>query len=280
VISFLDTTNIVTLLALTSTNYPVLLSEQNNPRTNSKGKMWDYLRFLTYPIAAKVISTSQGVDSYFDWLPKSKRAVIYNPLATVEDGKTFDFTQGVDADKKWIIAMGRLTYQKGFDILLQAFHQIVNKYPNWQLIILGEGQLRSELENLRDDLGLNHQVILPGVIKNPFPLLKKSHIFVLSSRFEGFGNVLIEAMACGLPVISTDCPSGPREIIRDGIDGILVPNEDISALASAMDRLMSDEQERQCLASHAPEGVTRFNLEKIVEMWEVLFSEFLHKKVK
>jgi GalNAc-alpha-(1->4)-GalNAc-alpha-(1->3)-diNAcBac-PP-undecaprenol alpha-1,4-N-acetyl-D-galactosaminyltransferase len=281
VISFLDTTNIVTMLALTGTKYPVLLSEQNNPCTNSKGRIWDNLRFLTYPKAAKVISTSQGVDSYFNWLPKSKRAVIYNPLATVEDGSnTVDLPQGADPEKKWIIAMGRLTYQKGFDILLPAFHQIINKYPNWQLIILGEGQLRSELEHLKDDLGLSHQVILPGVIKNPFPLLKKSHIFVLSSRFEGFGNVLIEAMACGLPVISTDCPSGPREIIRDGIDGILVPNEDISALASAMDRLMCDEKERQRLAAHAPEGVTRFSLEKIVEMWEVVFTEVLQKKAK
>lgn len=281
VISFLDTTNIVTLLALTGTKYPVIVSEQNNPRISSKGRVWDQLRRVIYPKATRVVSTSQGVDNYFHWLPKTKRAVIYNPLATVEDcGGAVNLPQGVDPDKKWLIAMGRLTYQKGFEILLSAFHKIANKYSEWQLIILGEGQQRSELENLRDNLDLTHQVILPGVISNPFPLLKQSKFFVLSSRFEGFGNVLIEAMACGLPVISTDCPSGPREIIRDGVDGILVPNENISALAAAMDHLMSDEQERQRLAAHAPEGVTRFSLEKIVGMWEVLFNEVTKERAK
>jgi GalNAc-alpha-(1->4)-GalNAc-alpha-(1->3)-diNAcBac-PP-undecaprenol alpha-1,4-N-acetyl-D-galactosaminyltransferase len=281
VISFMEITNILTLLALTGTKYPVFVSEQNNPITNSKGKMWDKLRFFIYPKATMVVSTSQGVDNYFDWLPKAKRAVIHNPLATIEDVKDpVNLPVGADPDKKWVIAMGRLTYQKGFDILLSAFHKIAHKYSDWQLIILGEGQLRPEIEHLREHLELTHQVILPGVIRNPFPLLKQSKFFVLSSRFEGFGNVLIEAMACGLPVISTDCPSGPREIIRDGVDGILVPNEDISALTAAMDCLMSNEQERQRLAAHAPEGVTRFSLEKIVERWEILFHEVTKERAK
>ena len=228
-----------------------------------------------------MISSSQGVDNYFHWLPKTKRAVIYNPLAAVEDDQsTINLPKGADPNKKWIISIGRLTYQKGFDILLSAFQRIAYKYPDWQLLILGEGELRLELENLRDKLGLTYQVFLPGLLDNPFPFLKQSKLFVLSSRFEGFGNVLIEAMACGLPVISTDCPSGPREIIRNSVNGILVPNEDMPALAATMDRLMSDEEERQRLAARAPEGAKLFTLEKIVGMWEALFSEVTQERGK
>jgi GalNAc-alpha-(1->4)-GalNAc-alpha-(1->3)-diNAcBac-PP-undecaprenol alpha-1,4-N-acetyl-D-galactosaminyltransferase len=274
VISFLDINNILTLIALINTNLTILVSEQNNPRMHAIGRFWEILRRLSYPLATKVVSSSQGVDDYFDWLPKKKRAVIYNPLAAVNDNQTqIDLIKGFDIQKKWIVAMGRLTYQKGFDILLRAFHKIAHKYPDWQLLILGEGELRSDLENEIENLDLTKRVILPGRIDNPFPLLRLSSLFVLSSRFEGFGNVLIEAMACGLPVISTDCPSGPKEIIREGIDGILVPNEDASSLATAMDGLISDQAKRQSLASHAPEGAERFSLEKTIKIWEKLFDE-------
>lgn len=282
VISFLHQTNVLTLLALTKTSHPVIVSEQNNPRMYYIyfGSLWEKLRRVTYPKAARVVSTSQGVNEYFDWLPPTKRAVIYNPLAAVKDDQsTINLLQGADPDKKWVIAMGRLIYQKGFDILLSAFQQIANRHSDWQLLILGEGELRSELEVLRENLGLNHQVVLPGLLSNPFSLLKKSKLFVLSSRFEGFGNVLIEAMACGLPVVSTDCPSGPREIIRHEIDGLLVPNEDVSALAAAMDRLMSDEAERKLLAARAPEVAERFSLEKVIGIWEELIAQVVKEKL-
>ncbi|MBA3922659.1 MAG: glycosyltransferase family 4 protein [Nostocaceae cyanobacterium] len=274
VISFLDINNILTLIALINTNFTIFVSEQNNPQMHAIGRFWKILRRLSYPLATKVVSSSQGVDDYFDWLSKTKRAVIYNPLTAVNDNQTqIDLIKSIDFSKKWIVAMGRLTYQKGFDILLTAFHKIANKYPDWQLLILGEGELRSDLENEIKNLDLTERVMLPGRIDNPFPLLRLSKLFVLSSRFEGFGNVLIEAMACGLPVISTDCPSGPKEIIREGIDGILVPNEDVSSLAIAIDCLISDEAKRQNLAAHAPEGAERFSLEKTIKIWENLFDE-------
>lgn len=279
VISFLDTTNVLTLISLMGTKYPVFPTEHCEPNLNYCGKVWDLLRRITYFRAAKVVSVSRGVDNYFNWLPKIKRAVIYNPLIKITDEpNATSLPKGANSEKKWVVAMGRLNYQKGFDLLLYAFKKIAAKFTDWQIIILGEGVCRTHLENLRESLGLTHQVLLPGQIKNPFPILKRSQLFVMSSRFEGFGNVLIEAMACGLPVISTDCPSGPREIISDGIDGILVANEDVSGLAAAMDNLMSNEALRKRLAAQAVKVTERFSLEKVTGIWENVINEVITKK--
>lgn len=280
-ISFLKETNILTLLALINTDIPVIISEQNNPRLDASGGLWDKLRTLIYPMASKVVSCSQGVNDCFDWLSKDKRAIIYNPLTPIErEQKITNTTEKVDDDRKLLVAMGRLTYQKGFDILLSAFHKFADQYTQWQLVILGEGELREKLEKQIDDLGLTNRVVLPGVIKNPFPFLQKSKIFVLSSRYEGFGNVIIEAMACGLPVISTDCPSGPREIINNQVDGILVPTEDVWALAYSIEDLILNPEKAAKLAKTASQTVERFKLQQIVEDWEKLIAEVSNQKTK
>lgn len=281
VISFLVETNILTLLALIQINYPVLVSEQNNPATGNKN-IWKKLRHWIYPLANKVVSVSEGVDNYFDdWLPKTQRSVIFNPLQPINDevGK-FDLPKGADPNKKWAIAMGRLVYQKNFELLLSAFQKIIDRYPDWQLLIFGEGEMREELENLRDQFGLDDRVLFPGQTNNPIAVLKIAKLFILSSRWEGLPAVLFEALACGVPVVSTDCPSGPREIIRDGVDGILVPTDDILALATAMDSLMSDENKRQHLAANTTEVKERFSLNKIVNSWEILINQAIKEKTK
>jgi len=279
VISFVTPTNILTVLSLIKTRYPVIVTEHCDPTVRSYRKIIEKLRIFIYPKAAKVVSVSKGVDAYFDWLPKTKKVVIYNPLVLIENEQDQpNFIECFDPNKQWIVSMGRLNNQKGFDLLLSAFAKIADRYPDWNLLILGEGEIRQQLEKIRDDLGLANRAILPGNISNPFPILRRSQLFVMASRFEGFPMVHGEAMACGLPIISTDCPSGPGEIIRNNLDGILVPNGDISALATAMERLMSDPQERQRLATYAPEVTERFSLEKVMAEWQLLMSEVIKEK--
>jgi glycosyltransferase involved in cell wall biosynthesis len=274
ILTFTEKINISTLIALLGTQYPIIINEQNNPQLNYVGRLWNQLRWLVYPLAKKLVTPSQGVSDCFPWIPARKKAVIYNPLVPIITTQepiqlSFNFNQS----KNWIVAMGRLTYQKNFEMLLSAFAKIADRHPQWQLLIIGEGELRKKLENLRGELNLQDRVLLPGALKNPFPVLKQAKFFVLSSHYEGFGNVLIEALACGLPVISTNCPSGPSEIVRDEIDGILIDNENIHALTEAMDSLISDEIKRQNLAARAREGASRFTLEKVIDMWEKLFIQ-------
>jgi glycosyltransferase involved in cell wall biosynthesis len=274
VISFMDHTNILCILALWGTGLPVIVTEHFDPTARSCGKAWQWLRRLTYIYATRLVTPSPGAMEYFSWLSAAKKMVIYNPLGVLPQDTEYPIPEGVDATKNWLVAMGRLTYAKGFDLLLQAFHKIAPHHPDWQLIILGTGELLSELENLREHLGLEKSVVFLGFVQNPFPLLKQAKLFVMSSRFEAFPNALVEAMACGLPAISFNCRSGPNEIIRDGIDGILVAPENVEALAQALDRLMSDKEERKRLASRATQVKERFGLEKIIGIWEKLLTNF------
>lgn len=279
VMSHLTEYNILTVLAMLGTNYPVLITEHCDPNLISYGKLWEMLRRVVYPFASRLVSVSQGVENYFTWLPKAKKTAIYNPffVSPSYDAKA-EIPLGVDPKRKWIMSMGRLTEQKGFDILLEAFATVASRHRDWQLIILGEGELHHELQQLVIKLDLAEQVTLPGRVKNPFPLLRQAQFFVMSSRFEGFPMAHGEAMLCGLPVIATDCPSGPNELIRDGVDGILVPNQDRTALAEAIEDLICDPHKRQRLAKSAPEVGTRFSLDKIIQDWIELSHRVIHER--
>ena len=168
------------------------------------------------------------------------------------------------------MAMGRLAQEKGFDLLLDAFALVAGRHPDWTLEIVGEGPLRSHLESYTQKLDLGGRVLMPGFTRQPFDAMRRADLFALSSRCEGFPNVLLEAMACGVAAVSFDCPSGPRHIIRDGVDGTLVPSGDTHALAQSLDRLMGNEAERRRLAARAPEVAVRFGAAKIMSIWEDL----------
>jgi len=270
VVSFLDTTNILTLLATLGLGVPVIVSERIDPSFNDElGRIWRVLRRLVYPLAAKVVVQTNAVLVRMRRQLGTRVVVIPNPV--VEPEARHSARRAQPSDQKWVIGIGRLTVQKGFDVLLQGFAQVADRHPDWSLRILGDGPLSASLQRQIADLGLEARAFLLGRTSNPIPLLAESDLFVMPSRFEGFPNALCEAMACGLPVISFDCPSGPGEIIRNGVDGILLPREDLESLVAAMNCLMNDSDVRQRLSEHAPEVIGRFGLDRVVDEWERVF---------
>ena len=173
---------------------------------------------------------------------------------------------------KRVVTIGRYAYQKGYDLLLQAWAEVERQFHDWTLDIYGQGDQTSYRE-LMGDLGINaNRCHLNGPVDDVVKTYQNSTIFVLSSRFEGFGLVLVEAMACGLPVVSFDCPAGPDEIITDGADGLLVPSGDVHALAEKLMTLMADEELRKRLGQQARQTAQRYDMKTIANQWRALFE--------
>ena len=269
VISFIHWTNMLTLMAAFGQGAPVIVSERSDARRHRIGPGWSTLRRLLYPKAHAMVVQSEAMRRWAKTIVwKDNIYIIPNPVAPPPSSLgTVSSSPGPR-----VVAMGRLGYEKGFDLLLRAFEKCVAEHPDWSLIILGEGPERGRLKELATELGIEDRVRVAGLVREPAAILRGASMFVLSSRYEGFPNALLEAMACGAPVVSFDCPSGPTEIIRDGVDGILVPPEDVDALSAAMKRLMSDESERRRLALRAPEVLQRFGVEKVMEAWEAVIQ--------
>lgn len=204
-----------------------------------KNRLRDFVVKRLFGSTDHLIAVSRGVLEQYQQiysLDKAKTSVIYNPIS-VDDirikGEEYPEHPWFGGDEKIILATGRLIPQKNFTGLLHSFHSVASKVEA-KLIVLGEGPMRGELESLRSELGLDELVDFPGYVNNPYAFMKRAHLFVLSSRSEGLGNVIIEALASGLPVVSTDCESGPREILGDNEWGKLVPVGDNDALAEAI----------------------------------------------
>jgi glycosyltransferase involved in cell wall biosynthesis len=265
-IAFLAKVNVVTVLATRGLGLPVILSERNNPQRQSFSPVWVWLRHRLYGLADGFVTPSRGVLGCFPDPLRARGRVIPNPVEPPAH-------PSARAAGRTVVAVGRLVWQKGFDLLLQAFARIAPRQPGWRLVIWGEGPERGRLEALRDTLALGDRVALPGLTARPGQWTEDGSLFVLSSRYESFGNVITEAMASGLPVVAFDCPFGPGEIVRDGVDGVLVAPEDVTALAAALDALLADPERRARLGAAARDGVKRFDRARVMALWDQLIAE-------
>jgi len=274
VISFMDYMNVLTLLATLGLPVSVIVSERNDPRFHFLGDIWSRLRSRLYRRAKALVVQSTAVKQWAQVIaPPALVHVIPNPVSAAAG---CDDHEAVPIAGPFVVAMARLVHQKGLDLLIEAFARCTQTRGEWSLVIIGEGEERERLSEHAARLGLTGRVLMPGRLQAPATVLRKASLFVLSSRHEGFPNALLEAMCCGLPVISFDCPSGPAEIIHDGVDGVLVPPENVAALANAMGRLMDDERERQYLGEQATRVVERFSLDKVMSQWEQVIDQAMN----
>ena len=228
------------------------------------------------------------------WPELSNVTVIPDPITILREKETVNSEKFAAAGKREVgvnrvVTIGRYAYQKGYDLLLQAWAEVertrkeergrrneeMRELENWTLDIYGQGD-QTDYRQLMAELGIDsNRCHLNGPVEDVVKAYQESSIFVLSSRFEGFGMVLIEAMACGLPVVSFDCPAGPDEIITDGVDGLLVPSGDVYALAEKLMLLMSDENLRRRLGQQARQTAQRYEMTTIADQWTALFEKVI-----
>lgn len=286
VVSFLDYANYLVLLSKKIFNLkpPVIISERNAPDENLSNQRYKeikkFLIKMSYKLASGIICVSNGVKNSLRErynLAEDKCFVVYNGI-DLEEVKLKSLENVDEPFFSWIkekipiiTACGRLSIQKNYPLLMRCFKKILN-YIDARLVIIGKGELEMFLKNYVRELGIENKVLFLGFQHNPFKYIAKSTVFVLSSLWEGFPNVLLEAMACGVSVVSTDCPFGPNEIIVNGKNGILVPNNDESALSTALISVLKDESLRKKLVNKALESVEKFKIENMVSNYEKIFE--------
>ena len=282
VVSFLTNVNVNVLIASMGMDVPVVVSERTNPvYSQSAGKLLQLLRRLTYRRARFVVMQTQASVEPFKALVPGVRdvAVVPNPLPPsmpaprMTDDSALPIYQASDCSVKHIVAMGRLVATKQFDVLMDVFGQLASRHPQWCLTIWGDGPLRASLEQQIEKKGLTGRIVLAGRTSDPWQALSRADIFAMTSRVEGFPNVLMEAMALGLPCVALDCPSGPAELTRNGQDARLLPLQQPDALVDALDNLMRDASARRVLGRQAAASVRqRYGLDTILAQWEDVFK--------
>lgn len=274
VVSQQERENALTVLATRGMGIPVIATVHSDPSLGDPSRAWTALERLTYGLAdAVIVQTPQARDFYSARIRRRVR-VLPNP---VTPPPAANGAAPASPRRPVVLTVGGLRPVKNQALLIRAFARVAPRHPDWTLVIVGEGPSRAQLETLAAAQGVGARVQFPGWVSDVYSLYRRADLFVLSSLREGWGMVLCEAMSCGLPVISTRCPTGPEHIVRDGIDGRLVRNEDEPALAQAMGELMADPAARQRLARRAPEVLDRFSSQRIMGEWQVLLDQLTHR---
>ncbi|WP_336579942.1 glycosyltransferase family 4 protein [Alcaligenes sp. CHO6] len=280
VLGMMTTSSVLAISAAKGLPCKVIATEHTHPPSQSLSPFWQKARLRTYPQAHAVIALTAGTA---DWLrehvPGSQVHVIPNAVRwPMDSAEPLVPVPALPDGRKRLLAVGRLHPVKGFDTLIESFAMLSNYFPDWDLVILGEGEQRGALEARIQELELQERIQLPGRVGNMVDWYEQSDLYVLSSRMEGLSNSLLEAMASGLTAVAFDCDTGPREIIRANIDGVLVrPVEDIEALAAHLSDLMANEDKRQRLARRATDVRDRFSSARVLALWQQVLEQCLRR---
>jgi len=270
VVAFGDQTNVLAILATRRLGVPLVISERSMPGVHRIGALWNALRRAAYPRADRLVVQTEVARAWAARVVSSDRIrVIPNPLGR----EYLSVSKPLPARENRVIAIGRLGPEKGYDMLLEAFTRVAPQFPDWSLTFFGDGPLREPLEALaRSRLGPT-RIRFHGITRRPDQELLRSAVFALSSRYEGFPNALLEAMACGCAVVAATCDAGPAEIVADGRTGMLVEPNSIDALAAALARVLGDAALRDRLGRAASLEALGYAPSRIADRWEAVFAE-------
>ena len=292
VIPFTEGVYCFTILSLLGTGIPIIASERLDPAAMSLTRK--LLKRLLLPYADWLVVQTQSIKEYFPKKIQAKTSIIYNPVVTevfkspdglhVQGANPASSVQssntpieGMGQEKlNRIISVGRLYPQKNQEMMIRAFAKVADEFPDWQLVIFGEGPLRAELEFLVSSFKLEGRVLLPGRTEHVIEELRKSKIFCMSSDYEGMSNSMIEAICVGLPIVTTDV-SGVKELIEDGENGFVVPCGDVNEMETALLKLLSDDTLRQAFAAKNSSKKVLFKLDNVVKQWLSLINLIIYK---
>lgn len=266
VISFLPRTNVASVLVSRLTGCRVVVCERIDPRMEPLPLSTRIGRALVYPLSHGIVLQTAGATNW------ARQRVPFGPLGIIPNPVKPMVRPAAVEPEPVILGVGRLYPQKRFDRLIDAFAAVAAEFPQLRLRIVGDGPLRSELRERADRTGFGSRIELPGSRQDIATEYARAKVFVLSSDFEGFPNVLAEAMSMGLPAIAVDCPTGPAEMIESGKDGILVSPGDKDGLVAAIRSVIQDEKLADRLGREARNVVTRYAPETVLDQWEAFIG--------
>ncbi len=272
VISFLSQINIYSIIASIHTNTKLIVSERNDPYQVPTVKSIRIFRNFLYKFIDKLVCQTEDAVKYFNKTIQKKSIVIYNPLneelLNMIEKKKENSLKNNSVIENSIVSVVRLEPQKRVDLLIEAFYEVQKQFPEYRLIIYGDGSCRKSLSDQIISLNLQNKVYLPGFVNRVNEKIKNAYMFVICSEYEGMSNSLIEAMALGLPVISTNSPiGGAKMLINNEINGILIPVNNKDSLVEAMIKILENPEFRNKLARNASNIVNIINNKKIIDKW-------------
>lgn len=272
-ISFMSDANMRAIIATSFLKTKNLISVRIDPRIGYKNPMKAFLAKLLYPAAEGCVFQTEDAQMWFSKSVQRKSRVIFNPVSDV-----FFSNQGMPLKEKRIVSCGRLSKQKRFDLLINAFDQICDVFPEYTLEVYGVGDLKHQLQEQITNLNRADRIRLMGRCEDISNAIKDASLFVLSSDYEGLPNALMEAMALGLPVISTDCGGGgARALIEDGVDGCIVPCNDVNALATAIKAYLAAPEDMAIRSEKAKQKGQTFEGKNIIAKWEAYMKKICGK---